>query len=122
MAEITSPDWMKKTMRRLIKGHYSDEEYNRDMNVLFVKLHLLDPQSVIPAYQYLLSCRGQWFVRQPINHSIDLSTKLVHHKSSLWARSQSSRPIDECNRSVDELSGFSDNQSTNKSIINPTRE
>ncbi|XP_064597490.1 uncharacterized protein LOC135463951 [Liolophura sinensis] len=58
MADITSPDWMKKTMRRLIKGHYSDEEYNRDMNVLFVKLHLLDPQSVIPAYQYLLSCRA----------------------------------------------------------------
>jgi hypothetical protein len=28
------------------------------MNALFLKLHLLDPQSVIPAFQFLLNQRG----------------------------------------------------------------
>lgn len=43
----------------MIRGHYCEEAYNRDMNGLFVKLHLLDPQSVIPAYQHLLNQKGE---------------------------------------------------------------
>ncbi|XP_071109897.1 uncharacterized protein [Haliotis cracherodii] len=58
LAEIMDPAWTNAILKKIIKGKYSDEDYNRDMNVLFVKLHLLDPQSVIPAFQFLLGQRA----------------------------------------------------------------
>ena len=45
-------------MARIVRGQISEDDYNREMNALFVKLHLLDPQLVIPAFQFLLAQRG----------------------------------------------------------------
>ncbi|KAH9508291.1 hypothetical protein Btru_050735 [Bulinus truncatus] len=55
---MQEPSWTKSMQRKIVKGKYSDEIYNRDMNAVFVKLHLLDPQSVIAAYHYLLNQRA----------------------------------------------------------------
>lgn len=58
MQRIQDPKWTRGVLQSIVKGQYTDEDYNRDMNGLFVKLHLLDPQSVIPAYQFLLNQRA----------------------------------------------------------------
>ncbi|XP_050395092.2 uncharacterized protein LOC126812658 [Patella vulgata] len=58
IADIMDPRWTRNILQKIIKGKYTDTQYNRDMNELFVKLHILDPQSVIPAYQFLLSQRA----------------------------------------------------------------
>ncbi|KAL3892203.1 hypothetical protein ACJMK2_004435 [Sinanodonta woodiana] len=55
LATIMDPRWTLLRMQHIIRGLETEEEYNREMNALFVKLHLLDPQSVIPAYQFLLN-------------------------------------------------------------------
>ena len=55
---MQDPHWTRCVQQSIVRGVYSEEDYNRDMNALFVKLHLLDPQSVIPAYQFLLNQRG----------------------------------------------------------------
>ncbi|VDI17740.1 Hypothetical predicted protein [Mytilus galloprovincialis] len=55
LAHIMEPRWTKHWMFKIIRGQYSDEDYNKEMNALFVKLHLLDPQTVIPAFQFLLN-------------------------------------------------------------------
>ncbi|KAK7091419.1 uncharacterized protein [Littorina saxatilis] len=55
---IQEPRWTASVQQRIVRGHYTEDDYNRDMNALFVKLHLLDPQSVIPAYQFLLNKRA----------------------------------------------------------------
>jgi len=43
---------------KIVRGQCTDDDYNKEMNALFVKLHLLDPQSVIPAFQFLINQRG----------------------------------------------------------------
>ncbi|GFO35680.1 hypothetical protein PoB_006218500 [Plakobranchus ocellatus] len=58
VSHVSDPAWTRSIHQRMVRGHYTEEEYNRDMNALFVKLHLLDPQSVIPAYQHLLNQRA----------------------------------------------------------------
>ncbi|KAK3578944.1 hypothetical protein CHS0354_035576 [Potamilus streckersoni] len=55
LATIMDPRWTLLRMQHIIRGLETEEEYNTEMNALFVKLHLLDPQSVIPAYQFLLN-------------------------------------------------------------------
>ena len=62
LAHIMEPRWTKHWMFKIVLGQYSDEEYNKEMNALFVKLHLLDPQTVIPAFQFLLNQRGKLYV------------------------------------------------------------
>ena len=37
----------------MVRGECTDLDYNRDINILFVKLHLLDPTLVMPAYHHL---------------------------------------------------------------------
>ena len=37
----------------IVQGRCTDEEYNRDLNILFIKLHLLDPTTVMSTYDYL---------------------------------------------------------------------
>ena len=59
LVHITEPAWTMKWVQRIVCGVCSEEEYNNEMNALFVKLHLLDPQSVIPAYHFLLNQRGK---------------------------------------------------------------
>ena len=59
ISHVSDPAWTRAVHQRMVRGRYSEEQYNRDMNALFVKLHLLDPQSVIPAYQHLLNQRGK---------------------------------------------------------------
>ncbi|KAK3782573.1 hypothetical protein RRG08_028068 [Elysia crispata] len=58
ISHVSDPAWTRAVHQRMVRGRYSEEQYNRDMNALFVKLHLLDPQSVIPAYQHLLNQRA----------------------------------------------------------------
>ncbi|CAL1544938.1 unnamed protein product [Lymnaea stagnalis] len=55
---VYESSWTRTIHQKIVKGKYSEQMYNRDMNALFVKLHLLDPQSVIPAYQFLLNQRA----------------------------------------------------------------
>ena len=45
--------WLYSIVRPVVKGQYNDSQYNRDMNLLFIKLHLLDPTAVFPAYDHL---------------------------------------------------------------------
>ncbi|KAL5014515.1 hypothetical protein ScPMuIL_008785 [Solemya velum] len=55
LAYIMEPQWTQQWMLKIVRGQCSDEDYNQAMNELFVKLHLLDPQAVIPAFQLLLN-------------------------------------------------------------------
>lgn len=59
LAHIMEPKWTKQWMVKIIRGLYSEDEYNKEMNALFVKLHLLDPQLVLPAFQFLLNQKGE---------------------------------------------------------------
>lgn len=59
MAQVMSETWSKDMLKKMIMGKLKDEDYNRDMNVLFVKLHILDPKTVLPMYQYLLNLKGK---------------------------------------------------------------
>ncbi|KAH3878271.1 hypothetical protein DPMN_002159 [Dreissena polymorpha] len=43
---------------KIVRGHVTEEEYNTAMNTLFVKLHMLDPQSVIPTFHLLNHIRA----------------------------------------------------------------
>ena len=57
--KIKDTQWLYSVVRPMGQGQYNDSKYNRDMNLLFIKLHLLDPTSVFPAYDQLrkgLSC------------------------------------------------------------------
>ncbi|XP_012940723.1 uncharacterized protein LOC101847974 [Aplysia californica] len=58
ISRIAEPAWTKRMQQQLVRGQSTEASYNRDMNALFLKLHLLDPQSVIPAYQMLLNQRA----------------------------------------------------------------
>ncbi|XP_021374910.1 uncharacterized protein LOC110464162, partial [Mizuhopecten yessoensis] len=58
LSHIMEPRWTAMWQYKIVRGQTSEEKYNREMNALFVKLHLLDPQSVIPAYQFLLNQRA----------------------------------------------------------------
>lgn len=55
-------------MFRIVRGQCTEADYNREMNALFVKIHLLDPQVVIPAFQFLLNQKGTAF-----NITVELS-------------------------------------------------
>ncbi|CAG5132194.1 unnamed protein product, partial [Candidula unifasciata] len=54
-SHVMDPRWLRSIHQGIVRGRYTEDLYNRDMNALFVKLHLLDPQSVIPVYQFLLN-------------------------------------------------------------------
>ncbi|XP_076456534.1 uncharacterized protein LOC143290880 [Babylonia areolata] len=56
--QLQEPGWAQHVHHRIVRGQYTEEDYNQDMNALFVKLHILDPQSVIPAFQFLLGQRA----------------------------------------------------------------
>ncbi|KAK3087742.1 hypothetical protein FSP39_010020 [Pinctada imbricata] len=58
LSYIMEPRWTSLWMHKIVRGQSTDQDYNREMNALFVKLHLLDPQVVIPAYQFLLNQRA----------------------------------------------------------------
>lgn len=55
LAHIMEPRWTLMWMFRIVRGQCTEADYNREMNALFVKIHLLDPQVVIPAFQFLLN-------------------------------------------------------------------
>ena len=59
LAHIMEPRWTRMWMFRIVRGQCTEADYNRDMNALFVKLHLLDPQVVIPAFQFLINQKGR---------------------------------------------------------------
>ena len=56
---MTSPSWTMSWVQKIVCGHVTEDEYNMAMNTVFVKLHMLDPQSVIPAYHFLIHQRGK---------------------------------------------------------------
>lgn len=58
LVNITDPKWTMKWVQKIVRGQCSEEDYNNEMNALFVKLHLLDPQSVIPAFHFLVNQRA----------------------------------------------------------------
>lgn len=58
LAHIMEPRWTLTWMFRIVRGQCTEADYNREMNALFVKIHLLDPQVVIPAFQFLLNQKG----------------------------------------------------------------
>ncbi|XP_064653316.1 uncharacterized protein LOC135503614 isoform X2 [Lineus longissimus] len=51
--KIQESHWIYAIMRGIVTGSYKVEDYSRDMNIIFLKLHLLDPKSVMPVYQFL---------------------------------------------------------------------
>ncbi|GAB1603091.1 uncharacterized protein LOC115215876 [Argonauta hians] len=50
---LQQPQWTRLTMKRIITGRCSEEQYNTEMNNMFVKFHLLDPTYVMKAYIFL---------------------------------------------------------------------
>ncbi|KAK2179136.1 hypothetical protein NP493_510g00001 [Ridgeia piscesae] len=52
-AHVRSSKWLYSIIRPIIKGEYSDCDYRRDLNILFIKLHLLDPSVVMPTFEHL---------------------------------------------------------------------
>ncbi|CAI9728881.1 Hypothetical predicted protein [Octopus vulgaris] len=50
---LKQPEWTRLIMKRIITGQCSEEQYNIEMNNLFVKFHLLDPAYAIQAYCFL---------------------------------------------------------------------
>ena len=57
--KIKDTQWLYSLVRPVVRGQYSDTQYNRDMNLLFIKLHLLDPTAVFPAYDHLRKGEGK---------------------------------------------------------------
>ncbi|XP_052267429.1 uncharacterized protein LOC127869134 [Dreissena polymorpha] len=55
---MTEPSWTMGWVQKIVRGHVTEEEYNMAMNTLFVKLHMLDPQSVIPTFHLLNHIRA----------------------------------------------------------------
>ncbi|KAL4218159.1 hypothetical protein ACF0H5_022895 [Mactra antiquata] len=55
---LTKPSWVKYWMKKIVHGQVTVEEYNTEMNGLLLKLHLLDPQSVIPTFYLLNNIRA----------------------------------------------------------------
>ena len=45
--------WQYQVLQPIIQGDVTCDQCNRDMNFLFVKLHLLDPTLIMSAYQLL---------------------------------------------------------------------
>lgn len=60
---ITEPEWTLTIVKRIITGKCTEEQYNQEMNDIFVKLHLLDPYKVLPTYHYLLQQKGLYGVK-----------------------------------------------------------
>ncbi|WAR17197.1 hypothetical protein MAR_031791 [Mya arenaria] len=58
LERMTEPNWTLSWVQKIVRGLVTEEDYNTQMNALFVKLHLLDPQSVIPAYHLLNNIRA----------------------------------------------------------------
>ncbi|KAL8609498.1 hypothetical protein ACOMHN_009400 [Nucella lapillus] len=58
LQQMQEGGWTQRVQQSIVRGQYTEDDYNRDMNALFVKLHILDPQSVIPAFQFLLNQRA----------------------------------------------------------------
>ena len=53
-AQIREPGWISRNVViPVVQGQTTDADYNRDLNILFVKLHLLDPTAVMPAFHHL---------------------------------------------------------------------
>ena len=50
---IRDPQWQYRMVHPVIRGQHCDRTYNRDMNLILVKLHLLDPTQVFPAFNQL---------------------------------------------------------------------
>uniref|UniRef100_A0A0B6Z9F5 Uncharacterized protein n=1 Tax=Arion vulgaris TaxID=1028688 RepID=A0A0B6Z9F5_9EUPU len=82
MAHIAEPNFIRHIHQGIVRGRYTEAEYNRDMNAIFVKLHLLDPQSVIPAYQFLLNQRALPAV------NLELATRNYLGPRLEWSRIQ----------------------------------
>ncbi len=56
--KIRDSNWLYSVVRPVVQGQYNENQYNRDMNLLFIKLHLLDPTAVFPAFSHLRKGRG----------------------------------------------------------------
>lgn len=50
---IHDTKWLYSVVQPIVANRVTAAEYNRDLNILFVKLHLLQPTLVVPAYHYL---------------------------------------------------------------------
>ena len=50
---MINSQWIYSLLRGIVKGQYSESDYNKDMNIYFLKLHLLDPKSVFPTFHHL---------------------------------------------------------------------
>lgn len=73
LAHIMEPRWTVMWMFRIVRGQCTEADYNREMNALFVKIHLLDPQVVIPAFQFLLNQKGTFLNISRIVHWYNMS-------------------------------------------------
>jgi hypothetical protein len=49
-ARLTESKHIYALLRPVLTGIGAEGDYNRDLNVTFIKLHLLDPTTVLPTY------------------------------------------------------------------------
>ncbi|XP_074653964.1 uncharacterized protein LOC141908060 [Tubulanus polymorphus] len=48
---VNQSHWLTAAVKGLMSGMYDEADYHRDMNILFLKIHMLDAKSVFPALQ-----------------------------------------------------------------------
>ena len=60
LERISDSRWQYSMLHPVVQGRCSSAQYNRDMNILFIKLHLLDPTTVMMAYHMLQKGMGIW--------------------------------------------------------------
>ncbi|CAH1791943.1 unnamed protein product [Owenia fusiformis] len=51
--KMLGQNWVYSVLHPLTKGNYTEGQFRRDMNIQFMKLHLLDPQSVMITFMEL---------------------------------------------------------------------
>ena len=52
-AQIRDKRWLHKNLHPAVTNVSTRIQYNTEMNILFVKLHLLDPTAVVPTFNFL---------------------------------------------------------------------
>lgn len=87
LAHIMEPRWTLTWMFRIVRGQCTEADYNREMNALFVKIHLLDPQVVIPAFQFLLNQKGT----STLYNAVELPSNVIFHGYTLSTNDISKR-------------------------------
>ncbi|XP_052216338.1 uncharacterized protein LOC127834504 [Dreissena polymorpha] len=96
---MTEPSWTMGWVQKKVRGHVTEEKYNTAMNTLFVKLHMLDPQSVIPTFHLLNhiralpECNLELATRDYLGGPLDAAALSAHARTAVTKETMPSNGV-----------------------------